>query len=231
MSNCQIIIKINDFLPKKESLEYNNYKCLISIGNNISEIYLSNYKNEFFHHKPKIISSDLIYKIKLIDCLNNSLIGGSELVIPYDKIIKISYINPIIYNSKLKLIIDTITKRKIFNSLISKETIILDINIEINLIKQNNNNLKVKTNNKKIINKSKSNKQFKQFTNISKEKKDKSYNNTSLRFKSSNIINNKIKNKNNNNNIEQNNFKLKIDNKKFKSKKIINYIKSKKKQK
>ena len=46
MSNCQITLKIKDFFPKIDSLVYNNYKCLISNGNNTSEIYLSNYKNE-----------------------------------------------------------------------------------------------------------------------------------------------------------------------------------------
>ena len=57
MSNCQITIKINDIFPKIDSLSYDDCKCLISIRNYTSEIYLSNYMNEFFNHQPKIISN------------------------------------------------------------------------------------------------------------------------------------------------------------------------------
>ena len=154
MANCQITIKISDFWPKIDSLSYNNCKCLISIGNYTSEIYLSNYNNEFFQHQPKIINSDLIYKIKLVDCVTNSLIGGKELVISYDVISQIMQGYPIIYNEKLKLIIDTNTKRKIFGSMITNKTIILSLIIEINLVPQNVNNTNSKKKGK--INKSKS---------------------------------------------------------------------------
>ena len=184
MSNCQITLKIKDFFPKIDSLVYNNYKCLISNGNNTSEIYLSNYKNELFNHLPKIINSDLFYKIKLIDCVNNSLIGGSELIVPYDIISQISLVNPIIYNDHLKLIIDQKTKRKIFGSLLPKKTIILSIIIEIKLITENiNNNKKIK-----ILKKNKSIEDIKYMNKFIK--KENIRNNILDKFKSLNKFNN-----------------------------------------
>ena len=213
MSNCQITIKIKDFLPKIDTLSYNNYKCLISIGNNISEIYLSNYLQQFFHHQPKLINTDLIYKIKLIDCVTNSLIGGKELIIPYEVITRISHVHPIIYNVQLQLIIDAKTKRKIFGTLITNETIILSLVIEINLIPQNINNINIKK--KRIINKSKSIEEIKNNSHIKiKKNKNQLKNNTIIKYKSSKILNNKNNNSNKNvknkNEINKSkNFKLK----------------------
>lgn len=188
MANCQITLKIKDYLPKIESLSFYNLKCLISHGNNISEIYFSNYKKEKYIHQPKVINSDLNYKIKLINCENSSLIGGSELIVPYSIITQINQINPIIYNDQIKLIIDQKTKRKLFGSLIGEETIILSIIIEISLI---SDNIKKKPNNNKIVKKNKKFEEAAQNNNKINTKNVK--NSTFSKFKSSTKINNNNK--------------------------------------
>ena len=197
MANCQITLKIKDFFPKIESLSLNNLKCLISNGNNISEIYFSNYKKEKYVHQPKVVNSDLNYKIKIIDCENSSLIGGTELIVPYSIITQINQINPIIYNDQIKLIMDQKTKRKIFGSLIGEDTIILSLIIEINLIAENTKN---KSSNKII----KKNKNFEEVVQINNRINKKNIKNSTFnKFKSSNKINNNI-NKTLSKNISQN---------------------------
>ena len=184
MANCQITLKIKDLFPKIESLSLYNLKCLISNGNNISEIYFSNYKKEKYIHQPKVVNSDIIYKIKLINCENNSLIGASELIVPYSIITQINQINPIIYNDQIKLIMDQKTKRKIFGSLIGEESIILSIIIEISLIAENT---KKKSSNK-IIKKIKNFEEVVQINNRINKKNVK--NSTFNKFKSSHKNNN-----------------------------------------
>ena len=195
MANCQISLKIKDLFPKIESLSLYNLKCLISNGNNISEIYFSNYKKEKYIHQPKVVNSDIIYKIKLINCENNSLIGASELIVPYSIITQINQINPIIYNDQIKLIMDQKTKRKIFGSLIGEESIILSIIIEISLIAENT---KKKSSNK-IIKKIKNFEEVVQINNRINKKNVK--NSTFNKFKSSHKNNN---NKTLSKNISQN---------------------------
>ena len=185
MANCQITLKIKDFFPKIESLSLYNLKFLISNGNNISEIYFSNYKKEKYIHQPKVVNSDINYKIKLINCENSSLIGGSELIVPYNIITQINQINPIIYSDQIKLMMDQKTKRKIFGSLIREETIILSIMIEISLIAENTKN---KSSNK-IIKKIKNFEEVVQINNRINKKNVK--NSTYNKFKSSNKNNNK----------------------------------------
>ena len=223
MSNCQITIKINDIFPKIDSLSYDDCKCLISIRNYTSEIYLSNYMNEFFNHQPKIINSDLIYKIKLVDCVTNSLIGGKELIISYDVITQIAQGNPIIYNEKVKLITDTKTKRKIFGSIISDKTIILSLIIEINLVPQNINNVKIKK--KKVISKCKSIEDIKN-NNIKRNKhKNKLNIKRIIKLKSSSMI--KSQKNSNIDDLKERN-KSKLFNLKKKKKLLINIIPYKK---
>jgi len=190
MANCQITLKIKDLFPKIESLSLYNLKCLISNGNNISEIYFSNYKKEKYIHQPKVVNSDIIYKIKLINCENSSLIGASELIVPYSIITQINQINPIIYNDQIKLIMDQKTKRRIFGSLIGEESIILSIIIEISLIAENT---KKKSSNK-IIKKIKNFEEVVQINNRINKKNVK--NSTFNKFKSSHKNNNKTLSKN-----------------------------------
>jgi len=187
MANCQITLKIKDFYPKIESLSLYNLKCLISNGNNISEIYFSNYKKEKYIHQPKVVNSDLNYIIKLINCENSSLIGISELIVPFSIINQINQINPIIYNDQIKFVMDQKTKRRIFGSLIGEETIILSIIIEINLITESTKN---KSSNK-IIKKCKNLEEVVQINNRINKKSAK--NSTFIKFKCSNKLNNNNK--------------------------------------
>ena len=197
MANCQITLKIKDFFPKLESLSFYNLKCLISNGNNISEIYFSNYKKEKYIHQPKVVNSDLNYKIKLINYENSSLIGGSELIVPYSILTQINQINPIIYNDQIKLIIDQKTKRKIFGTLIGEETITLSLIIKISLVTESTKN---KLSNKII----KKDKNFEEVVQINNRINKKNAKNIAFnKFKSSNKIN-KNNNKTLSKNISQN---------------------------
>jgi hypothetical protein len=154
----------------------------------------------------------------------NSLIGGKELIISYDIIAQITQGYPIIYNEKVKLITDTKTKRKIFGSIISDKTIILSLIIEINLVPQNINNVKIKK--KKVISKCKSIEDIKH-NNIKRSKhKNKLNIKKIIKLKSSSMIKS-TKNYSNIDDLKERN-KSKLFNLKKNKKLLINIIPYKK---
>ena len=133
-SLCSITIKLKDFFPIMEIIAYSNYDCIITNDNEQTKILLSQLRNSCFIHIPKIIKSDLIYNIKLIDHLDNSLIGLNNLIIPYKRLIQILQVNTIIYDQQIKLNLTDNAKLKIFKSMLFMGSIYLKFGIEINSI-------------------------------------------------------------------------------------------------
>ena len=129
--NCIITLKINDYNPKIPSIPYENFICILTNGDFIGKIPLSkNSENECVHEIHKI-NSDIKYIIHVLESNSNSLIGISELLIP---LFKLKQINPpctVIHEQKLKIIMDTNTKRKLFKTLINSTDIFLLIRAEI----------------------------------------------------------------------------------------------------
>ena len=129
--NCIITLKINDYFPKLESIPYQNFVCLFTYKDFIGKIPLSQYYYNECSHEINKINSDIKYTIHILESNSSSLIGMSELLIPF---IKFKQINPpcnIIQEQKIKVIIDLNTKRKLFKTLINSSDIFLVLRAEI----------------------------------------------------------------------------------------------------
>ncbi len=160
---CIVTLRINDYYPKNESIPYENFVCLFTYGDFFGKIPLIQKSNNICKHEIETINSDIKYNIHILEYNNSSLIGISEMVIPFNKIKKINAPGTMIQEQKIQLIIDVNTKRKLFGKLISngeiylflcaevfipdKKIICLPENNEINNI---NNNMKKINNNKQI---------------------------------------------------------------------------------
>ena len=134
--NCSITIKITDFFPKKDIIQFNNFLCSIK-GDNEHEGKIPLFSKDFTFYKDQIynINSDLKYKIRLFNTIESSFIGMCEVNIPLTVLNKIELPGSFFSAQKIKVLIDEKTKRKLFGSIVSSREIYLLINIEINLSK------------------------------------------------------------------------------------------------
>ena len=160
--NCIVTLKINDYYPKLDTIPYENFICLFTYGDFFGKIPLIKKTNNICKHEIGLINSDIKYNIHILEYNESSLIGISEMVIPFIKIKKINPPGTMVHEQKIKLIIDLNTKRKLFGKLINSSEIYLDINAQVfipdkknilinNDIKNINNNIKkVKKTNTKI---------------------------------------------------------------------------------
>ena len=90
MSTCSIEIKIKDYFPKTDSIPYQNFICLFTNGESEGQIPLISKDNESYKHQIKNVSSDIKYKIHVLDYNDMSLIGMCEMVISYNVISQIT---------------------------------------------------------------------------------------------------------------------------------------------
>ena len=134
--NCSITIKITDFFPKKDIIQFSNFLCSIKVDNeHEGKIPLDSKDFVFYKHQIFNINSDLKYKIRLFNIADDSFIGMCELNIPFLVLHQIELPGSFISAQKVKILIDETTKRKLFGSIMSSREIYLLINIEINLSK------------------------------------------------------------------------------------------------
>ena len=129
--NCIVTLKINDYYPKNESIPYENFVCLFTYGDFFGKIPLIKKSNNICKHEIEKISSDIKYNIRILEFNESSLIGISEMIIPFNKIKKINFPGTMIQEQKIKLIIDVNTKRKLFGKLINSGDIYLLICAEV----------------------------------------------------------------------------------------------------
>ena len=134
--NCSITIKITDFFPKNDIIQFNNFLCSIKTDNeHEGKIPLASKDFIFYKYQIYNINTDLKHKIRLFNIVENSFIGMCELNIPFSVLHQIELPGSFISSQKIKLLIDEKTKRKLFGSIISSREIYLLITIEINLSK------------------------------------------------------------------------------------------------
>ena len=129
--NCIITIKIIDFLPKLNSIPYENYKCIFFNDDFTENIYLNKSSNKIFIQETPKINSDIKYTIHILESKSNSLIGISELIIPLIELKKSKLPCTIKKEQKIKIIIDIYTKRKLFKTLINSTDMFFLIKTEI----------------------------------------------------------------------------------------------------
>ena len=137
MSTCTIIIKIKDYFPKIDSIPYGNFVCLFTYEDNEGQLPLISKENEKFQHEIKNITSDIKYKIHVLDFNDMSLVGMCEIVIPYNIITQIKPPNGFIQEHQKKILMDVNTKRKLFGTITNMGDIYLKIYSEIYLSDKN----------------------------------------------------------------------------------------------
>ena len=137
MLTCRLTIKIKDYFPKTESIPYSNYICLFSCGEYQGKIPFLPDESKYLQHQIKNISSDIKYKVLILDFNDMTLIGMCEMTIAYKVLNRIMPNNGFIQEQQKKLIIDTKTKRKLFGTLINTGDIYLKIYAEVSLISKN----------------------------------------------------------------------------------------------
>ena len=137
MSSCSIIIKIKDYFPKVDSIPYKNFICLFTCGENEGQLPLISQETENIQHQLKNITSDIKYKIHVLDYNDMSLIGMCEMIIPYNIISQIKPPNGFIQEQQKKLLIDVNTKRRLFGTVLNMGDIYLNIYSEIYLSEKN----------------------------------------------------------------------------------------------
>ena len=127
MSTCTIIIKIKDYFPKVDSIPYQNFICLFTCGENEGQLPLISQENEIYQHQMKNVTSDIKYKVHVLDYNDMSLIGMCEMTIPYNIISQIKPPNGFIQEQQKKLLIDVNTKRKLFGTVLNMGDIYINI--------------------------------------------------------------------------------------------------------
>ena len=144
--SLSVKISIKEIFPEK--LIYNNYICLFTYNNFNGKINIDTKMNKNpIIHNVDCINSNIIYNLHIIDSNKNSLIGICQLIINFDKIKNLNINDTLTQEEKVKLIIDSKTKRKIFNNIYNIGEIYLNLISEIKIIDKNINELE----NKKTI--------------------------------------------------------------------------------
>ena len=134
MITCKITIKIKDYFPKIDTIPYENYICLFTCGDYEGQIPFLPDDSKIIQHQIKNVTSDIKYKVHILDYNDMSLIGMCEMTISYQIINQISPPNGFIQEQQKKLLIDLKTKRKLFGTIVNIGDIFLNIYAEVFLI-------------------------------------------------------------------------------------------------
>ena len=150
MITCKITIKIKDYFPKIDTIPYENYICLFTCGENEGQIPFLPDDSQIIQHQIKNVTSDIKYKVHILDYNDMSLIGMCEMTISYQIINQLTPPNGFIQEQQKKVLIDLKTKRKLFGTIVNLGDIYLNIYAEVFLISRTNieqkNNNKIKKN-------------------------------------------------------------------------------------
>ena len=112
MKSCSVSFKIKDYFPKIDTIPFDKYVCLFINGDFNEKIPLIEKDYNICKHQINNVSSDLKYKIHLVNINDFSLIGMCEIIIPYSIISQIETPGSFIKEQQLKLLVDLKTKRK-----------------------------------------------------------------------------------------------------------------------
>ena len=79
MLTCQIIIKIKDYFPKTETIPFEDYICLFTYNDYEGQIPFLPDESKTIQHQIKNVTSDINYKVHILDYNDMSLIGMCEI--------------------------------------------------------------------------------------------------------------------------------------------------------
>ena len=134
MITCNVIIKIKDYFPKTDTIPYENYICLFSYNDYEEQIPFLPDESKTIQHQIRNITSDIRYKVHILDYNDMTLIGMCEMSILYDILTQITPPNGFTQEQQKKLLIDLKTKRKLFGTIVNIGDIFLNIYSEIYVI-------------------------------------------------------------------------------------------------
>ena len=130
-----VTIAIKDYFPKDKNIPYDKFICIFNNNNFNSKIKLSNIQTQnFFKHKVECINSNIVYNLHMLDSTKNSLIGIYQLIINFDKIKNLNVNDILTQEETAKLIIDSKTKRKLFDKITNLGDIYLILSSEIKIL-------------------------------------------------------------------------------------------------
>ena len=142
-------ISIKDFFPKNENIPYDDFFCLFTHHNFNGKISLSNLaNNNSIKHKTESFNSNIIYNLHMLDSKKNSLVGIYQLIIFFDKIKNLNINDTLTQDDTAKLIIDSKTKRKIFDKIYNIGDIYLNLLTEVKILDKKICENECKSNNK-----------------------------------------------------------------------------------
>ena len=142
-------ISIKDFFPKNENIPYDDFICLFTHHNFNGKISLSNLaNNNSIKHKTESFNSNIIYNLHMLDSKKNSLIGIYQLIVFFDKIKNLNINDTLTQDDTAKLIIDSKTKRKIFDKIYNIGDIYLNLLTEVKILDKKICENECKSNNK-----------------------------------------------------------------------------------
>ena len=142
-------ISIKDFFPKNENIPYDDFICLFTHHNFNGKISLSNLaNNNSIKHKTESFNSNIIYNLHMLDSKKNSLVGIYQLIVFFDKIKNLNINDTLTQDDTAKLIIDSKTKRKIFDKIYNIGDIYLNLLTEVKILDKKICENECKSNNK-----------------------------------------------------------------------------------
>ena len=142
-------ISIKDFYPKNENIPYDDFICLFTHHNFNGKISLSNLaNNNSIKHRTESLNSNIIYNLHMLDSKKNSLVGIYQLIIFFDKIKNLNINDTLTQDDTAKLIIDSKTKRKIFDKIYNIGDIYLNLLTEVKILDKKMCDIECKSNNK-----------------------------------------------------------------------------------
>ena len=130
-----VTIAIKDYFPKDQNIPYDKFICIFNNNNLKSKIKLSNISTQnSFKHKVECLNSNIVYNLHMLDSTKNSLIGIYQLIINFDKIKNLNVNDILTQEETAKLIIDSKTKRKLFDKITNLGDIYLILSSEIKIL-------------------------------------------------------------------------------------------------
>ena len=130
-----VTIAIKDYFPKDQNIPYDKFICIFNNNNFNSKIKLSNISTQnSFKHKVECINSNIVYNLHMLDSTKNSLVGIYQLIINFDKIKNLNVNDILTQEETAKLIIDSKTKRKLFDKITNLGDIYLILSSEIKIL-------------------------------------------------------------------------------------------------
>ena len=130
-----VTIAIKDYFPKDQNIPYDKFICIFNNNNFNSKIKLSNISTQnSFKHKVECVNSNIVYNLHMLDSTKNSLIGIYQLIINFDKIKNLNVNDILTQEETAKLIIDSKTKRKLFDKITNLGDIYLILSSEIKIL-------------------------------------------------------------------------------------------------